>query len=260
MSSTLSSRASKAPAEPAGHRVSRETLILEAQHLTVRHGGRLEDVGFRLEPGQLVGLIGPNGAGKTTLLRCLAGALVPQGGVVLADGAPLLKMNGQERSRQVAWLPQSTPTPFGYTVRERVALAARSTEAVASALRATGLEHHAERAVTRLSGGERRRSALAATLAQDARCLLLDEPVAALDLGQALTTMRHLEAIARQGRTVLVALHDLRLAARWPDRTLLLHEGRLVADATPQELLDDPVLEAVYGVTGDDLRAYLTFS
>ncbi len=224
----------------------------------------LRGVTFSVRPGEAVALVGPNGAGKTTLLRALAG-LVPHGGQVHLDGWPAARMAPRERARRVALVRQQTALGVDFTVREVVAmgraphvgwaarLGAADAAAVDAALAATDLVALAGRSARRLSGGEQQRVALAQALAQDAPCLLLDEPTAHLDVRHQIDLLARARALADSGRTVVAALHDLDRAAAFARRMLVLHCGRLVADGPPESVLTPALLAAVFGVRAEPL-------
>lgn len=193
-------------------------------------------------PAGLVALVGPNGAGKTSLLRAIAG-LSRGAGEVLLDGRPLAP-------HRFAWAPAEREAAWPMACAEVVALGLPRPDpaAVMRALALTDTLRFARQPVTRLSSGERARVLIARALVADPPLLLLDEPVAHLDPAHALAVMELLRARGRAGAVVLVALHDLALARRFADRLLLLHEGRLVADAPPAEALSTANLAAVFGL------------
>ncbi len=219
-------------------------------------GARLVDgVSLVAEPGAVVGLVGPNAAGKTTLLRLLAGDLTPSAGEVRIDGRPL--GGPAELARRRAVLAQEHLLQFAFTVLDVVLMgryphrgtaAAGDDEAVARrAMARTDVAGLAARRYPTLSGGEKTRASLARVLAQEAPIVLLDEPTSSLDVRHQELVMQVLEGLAAAGGIVLVALHDLNLAARYTDRLALLHDGRLAAAGPTRDVLDADLLSAVYG-------------
>jgi iron complex transport system ATP-binding protein len=221
------------------------------------------DVSFAVGAGELVALCGPNGAGKSTLLRLLLGLHAPSAGRVTLAGEPIAALSRRQIARRAALLPQDAPADVPLSVREAVSLGrlphlgrlqpetAADVDAVARALDATDTTALADRPITELSGGERHRVHLARALAQEAPLLLLDEPIAGLDIAHQLAAMDLLRATADAGRAVVVALHDLALASRRCDRILLLAAGGLRADAPPAEVLTRETLADVFGVRAD---------
>jgi iron complex transport system ATP-binding protein len=239
--------------------------LVEVSGLAFSYGRRsvFRDVGFSIARGELVALCGPNGAGKSTLLRLLLGLHAPSAGRVTLAGAPLASLDRRQVARQAALLPQDAPSDLPLTVREAVALGRlphlgrfepetdADLAAVDRALKATDTSALADRPVTELSGGERHRVHLARALAQEAPLLLLDEPIAGLDLAHQLTAMALLRATVDRGHAALVAVHDLSLAARSCDRMLLLADGALRADAPPVEVLTPQNLERYFAVRAE---------
>ncbi|MFZ4382967.1 MAG: ABC transporter ATP-binding protein [Sandarakinorhabdus sp.] len=206
----------------------------------------LAPVTLALQPGSVTGVIGPNGAGKTTLLRALAGVSTGPG-AVLIDGKPV-----QPHPRTLAWLPASRDAVWPMTASALVTLglgpgAPPDAHAVAAALAACDAAHLAARAVNQLSTGERARVLLARALVARPAWLLLDEPIANLDPGHRLDVLALMAAEASRGAGVVLALHDLDLAARC-DRLLLIDGGRLIADGPPDIVLRDDLLTASFGV------------
>lgn len=224
--------------------------LITAHELSVP--GRLAGVSLDLQPGELVGVIGPNGAGKSTLLAALAG-VQRAGGLVLLDGRPLDRLPPRERARRIGYLPQAGHSAWALRVREVVAMGRlpwgdAGGEAIDAALAATGASALAGRRIDALSGGEQARVWLARVLAGQPRVLLADEPVASLDLYYQRAVMAALRSHADAGNAVLVALHDLGLAARHCDRLLLLAGGRAEAAGTPAAVLEPARLSQVYGL------------
>ena len=207
----------------------------------------------------MVGLLGPNGAGKSTILKLAAGTLRPNAGRVCLLGDEASRLPRREAARRVAVVPQEFTVQFPYTVRQIVemgrtprlnllgTLDADDHAAVDAALATTEIAHLADRVFNELSGGERQRVLLALALAQEGQVLLLDEPTAHLDIRWQIETLELLRRLnAERGLTILAALHDLNLAARYFSRLILLNK-RVVADGPPSRALEQELLGAVYG-------------
>lgn len=222
-------------------------------------GFALEGINLAVAQGERVALVGANASGKTTLLRLASGLLRPARGQVLLEGIDLRSLPRREVARQMALVPQHFHLPFAFQVSEVVemgrapfqgALSVGSSngKAVSQALSVTGTAHLAGRLFNELSGGERQRVILALALAQQPRLLLMDEPTAHLDIHhqhEILTMVRELNQ--KQGITVLVAIHDLNLAAQYCERLMLLHQGRIYAQGKPEQVLTVSNLQAAYG-------------
>jgi iron complex transport system ATP-binding protein len=194
--------------------------------------------------------VGPNGAGKSTLLQVLGG-LLPSSGDVAWQGEGLRRIPVLDRGRRLAWVPQETHVDFAFPVREVVAQGRFAWEddgaGVDEAIGALDLAHLAERPVTRLSGGERQRVMLARALATAAPLQLWDEPLAQLDVRHGLEVLELAKDLSRRGSTLLLSLHDLRVA-HCLDFVLMLDQGRLAAFGRPEEVLTPERIHAVFGV------------
>lgn len=249
--------------------------MISAERLSVHLNGRAvaRDVSFWINGGEFAALVGPNGAGKSSVLKALAG-VVPSEGEVRIAGHPADGMSVRERAGHLAWLPQTRPVAWNLMARDVAALGRfaqgaapfermgeADQRAVLEALEKAGAASLAERPFQALSGGEQARIHLARLLASPAPVLLLDEPCTALDVAHQLRLMATLEAEAAAGRTVLVVLHDLELAARFCPRVLVMQAGELVADGAPEAALSVEVLASVFGVRrGGDGRLDLPVS
>jgi ABC-type cobalamin/Fe3+-siderophores transport system ATPase subunit len=221
----------------------------------------LDGVDLELADGGMVALVGPNGAGKSTLLRCLTGLLRPTEGVVTFDDVPVPEIDRNVLARRIAFVPQESALPFSIRVGEFVELGRVPYEhpllgprpadraAVAAAIERVAIDELASRDVRELSRGERQLVLLALAVAQRAPFFVLDEPTVHLDLAHQVRVMELLRDLnAKDGSTVLAVLHDLRLAAHFFPRILVLDRGRLVADGSPRTTLDDALIRRVFGV------------
>ena len=246
-----------------------ETLMLtataapaiEAVGITVRAGGRalVDSVDLVVEPGEFVALVGPNGAGKSTLAAVLVGDLRPDAGEVRIEGRPIGEYRHRELARVRAVLPQQTRVDFPFPVAEVVLMGRHphlgrgqgpgpsDRAAAAEAMAATEIEPLAARAFPTLSGGEQARASLARVLAQSASVLVLDEPMAALDLRHQRRVVDLCRRLAGEGRAVLVVVHELNQAAA-ADRVGVMDRGRLVACGAPADVLTADRIEAIFGV------------
>lgn len=220
----------------------------------------LDGLSLALPAGCLTGIVGPNGCGKSTLLRVIDGVLEPAAGEALVEGDALDSLSARERAERIALLPQIHRTP-SMTVEALVScgryahmglfggLTEQDRQIVADSMRVAGVEHLAHKAARALSGGERQRAFIAMVLAQRARTVLLDEPTTYLDPRAALDVMGLARGLVHeQGMTGAVVIHDLPLALRFCDRIAVMDSGRIVAVGTPAEILDQGVLEQVFGV------------
>ncbi|MEU6128681.1 ABC transporter ATP-binding protein [Saccharopolyspora sp. NPDC047091] len=236
---------------------------LRGERLRLAYGDRVVVDGLDIDvpDGTITAVIGPNGCGKSTVLRALARLLAPQQGQVLLDGKQIHKMPTKEVARVLGLLPQSPQAPEGLTVADLVARgrhphqawyrqwSSDDEQAVAEALELTGIGDLAERAVDELSGGQRQRAWLSMALAQGTDLLLLDEPTTYLDLAHQVEV---LDLVGRlhdeSGRTVVMVLHDLNLAARYADRLVAMRDGAIVAQGAPGEVLTEELLADVFSL------------
>jgi iron complex transport system ATP-binding protein len=214
--------------------------------------------------GAFTGLLGPNGCGKTTLLKLMAGVLRPASGMVSLEGQALADMPRRAAARRVAVVPQDTHPAFDYSAIEIVLMGRhphlRPTQlegpgdlAIAhQSLEATGTLHLAHRPFTSLSGGERQRVVIASALAQQPDVLLLDEPTASLDLGYQLEVVALLRRLSREHDvTMVMATHDLNLAASMCDSLALLRDGRLLSHGPTTDVLTSENVRQLYDVEAD---------
>ncbi len=231
-------------------------MTFVCRDVTVNRGSTpvVKSVSLTIAPGEVVGLIGPNGAGKTTLMRAALGLLPFFGSCSLAE------MPVSSRARYATWLPQDREIAWPIPVETLVALgrtphgasisrlSSQDAEAVRRALEKADMWAFRDRIATQLSGGEKARVLLARALAQETPMLLADEPIAGLDPAHQIATMQVFNTLASDGRSVLVALHDLGLAARFCSRLVLMQAGRMVADGRPEDVLTAHNLAEVFGI------------
>ena len=216
---------------------------------------------FSLTQGKLLCVIGPNGSGKSTLLRIASGVLVPIQGSVRMREQDIFKLNRRAIARQLGYLPQETASLYDFTVEEIVrmgryphtrgmgSLDRTDLEVIQQSLRLTEMDALAQRPLSRLSGGERKRAFLASVLAQKPQILLLDEPTGALDIHHQVQFFRLLLDLARAGMAIAVATHEINLASLFSDTLLVLSGGKLVESGPPGQVLTPATIQAVYGET-----------
>ncbi|PRB18404.1 ABC transporter ATP-binding protein [Microbacterium sp. MYb62] len=241
---------------------------LDARRLRFGHGGRLlfDDMHLAAPGGSVTALLGPNGSGKSTLLRLIAGALRGGTETLALDGASLTAMRRRERAQHVALVEQEWSAAEGMTGRDIVGLGllphrgwlsfegeeADAAATDAALIRAGALEF-ADRDAGTLSGGERQRVNLARALAQRPTLLLCDEPTNHLDIRAQLDALALLRSLARDGMTVLAALHDLNHAAAFADRIVVIADGHVQAAGPPQEVLTRELIARVWHVDAEVL-------
>lgn len=234
---------------------------MELRQLRAGYGEHmvLDGVDLALRPGEVLALLGPNGSGKSTLIRAALGLLPLAGGQVLIDGADAAALSPRQRAQKAAYLPQTRPVPNITALR--MVLHGRFPHlpyprrfrqedyaAAMAALEQADAACLARRPMPELSGGQRQRVYLAMALAQDAPTLFLDEPTAFLDVSHQLEVGRLAGQLARQGKAVVLVLHDLPLALSTADRLAVLKGGRLLAVDGPEALCADGILNSVFGI------------
>lgn len=217
----------------------------------------LHNVDIQVEEGSFVGLIGPNGSGKSTLLRNIYRALTPESGAVYLNNTDIRKLTFRESALQMSVLRQESSTDFDYTVRELVMMGRaphhtmfesedeNDENIVTSALQKVGMLESEKRTLSTLSGGEKQRVLFARALAQSADFLILDEPTNHLDIYYKLQIM---ELVRSLNITVLSAIHDMDLACRYCDWLIVLKEGRVVGQGTPEDVVTPQMLQDVFHV------------
>jgi len=234
---------------------------LTARDLRLGYGDTVVVDGLDLDilAGTVTAVIGPNGCGKSTLLRALARLLPVRGGHVLLDGERIDRMPTRSVARVLGVLPQAPVAPEGLVVADLVARGRHPHQSwyrqwssddeavVAEALSWTGMAEFAERTVDSLSGGQRQRVWISMALAQGTEILLLDEPTTFLDLAHQVDVLDLVDRLNRErGRTVVMVLHDLNLAARYAGNLVAMRRGRIAASGPPAEVLTEDMLREVF--------------
>ena len=234
--------------------------VLQVDKLQIGYGSRcvLKEASFSIGKGEIVGIIGCNGAGKSTLLKTIRGLLPKQGGSVRYFGKPLEEYGDKELATKIAYLQQHVELGFGYTGKDIVMAGRypymkwweRESEADAklalACMEYTGTADLAERPINEVSGGQKQRILIAKVLAQQTPIIFLDEPTTGLDMVYQEEIFRFAKALAGQGKTVLMVVHELNLASKYCSRILLLGEGTLLADGAPLEVFTEELLSRAY--------------
>ncbi|MDP9403431.1 MAG: ABC transporter ATP-binding protein [Actinomycetota bacterium] len=241
----------------------RDQARLHGEHLRLAYDDTdvVADLSVEIPPGQITVIVGANACGKSTLLRALARLLKPKGGAVHLDGHDISRLPTKEVARRLGILPQQPVAPEGLTVADLVARGRAPHQgwftqwspadevAVVAALEATGTLALSARPVDDLSGGQRQRAWIAMALAQGTPLMLLDEPTTFLDLAHQVEVLDLLaELNAREGRTVVLVLHDLNQACRYAHHLIAMGGGAIVAQGRPAEVVTAELVEAVFGL------------
>lgn len=237
--------------------------LFQIRGLCVDVPGRrlIHDLDLDLPGGQVIALIGHNGSGKSTLLKVLARQIAPAAGMVGFAGRAITEYSPRDYARGLAFMPQNTPPAEGMTVRELVALGRypwhgalgrfgpADHAAVAAAMEECGIPQFADQLVDTLSGGERQRAWLAMMVAQQAGTLLLDEPISALDIAHQVEVLSLVRRMCHdQGRTAIVVLHEVNMAARFCDHVVAMKDGRLAMQGSAREFMQPDTLARIYGL------------
>lgn len=249
-----------------------DTDVIDVRGLSFAHDRshyQLRDVSLRIGRGQVCCLLGPNGTGKTTLLRCILGLLTPESGTVRIDGVNIRSLSSRQLARHVAYVPQNTATPFPFTTLD-IAVMGRTPylpltatpsradrRAAFDALERVGIAALADRSFSSLSGGERQLALFARALVQQADLLVLDEPTAALDYGNAVRILHLIRDLGQMGQSILMSTHQPDHAFTCADRAILLSDGHVAADGPPVDVVTGDQLSRLYGVAVHVVRTAL---
>jgi len=214
---------------------------------------------LQIQSGQILGIIGPNGSGKSTLLRIGSGVLLPLQGSVDLGERNIQKISRSNIAKILGYLPQELESLYDLSVEEVVSMGryphissfgswtAADRDAVARSLHFTEMQEKRNSPLSRLSGGEKKRTFLASVLAQEPKVMLLDEPTASLDIHHQIQFLSLLKILAADGMAIAVATHDLNLASLFSDRLLVLDQGKIAAVGDPKQVLSAELIHAVYG-------------
>lgn len=224
----------------------------------------LKDVSFHVKSNELVAILGVNGVGKSTLLKCINRILNPESGEIKINENNLNNFNLMQLAKQISYVPQSVRTSFSMNVFDVVLLGRRphifwrisdkDRDIVSQTLKLFRLEDFAFRGFHKLSGGERQRVIIAKAVAQDPHLFLMDEPTSDLDLKNQIEVMKNMRELISnnsQGKSAIIAIHDINIAARFADRIILMHEGGILSVGKPEEVLTTENIEKVFSVTNE---------
>lgn len=221
----------------------------------------LKDINLSISPSEFIGIIGPNGAGKSTLLKLIDGIFPDRENRILLNGAPIRSIPRKNLARILAYLPQETEMTFDFSVREVVRMgrfpylhgiqiySPEDEKVVEECINLLDIGEFRDRGYGELSGGEKQRVLIASALAQEPKILLLDEPTSALDLHHQIGIYQILKGLQTEhDLTVVVVTHDINLASQFCNRMLLMNQGAIVRDGTPNEVLQFKILQEIFGV------------
>jgi len=220
----------------------------------------IEHLNLAFPAGRVTAMVGPNGCGKSTLLAGLARLHQPSAGVVIVDGQVLARLSPREAGKRIGLLPQDAAAPDGLTVYDLVRFGRQPHQGLLRqwspedqamvdwAIEACDLKELVDRPLETLSGGQRQRAWIAMAVAQGTPLLLLDEPTAALDLGHQVEVFELIRHLAAQGRTVVMAVHDLSQACRYADHLVAMRDGKVIAQGAPADVVTPELVRHLYGI------------
>lgn len=237
-------------------------MILKAEHIDFSFGKRqiLKDISFEAKSGEFMSILGPNGVGKSTLFRCILNLLHPSSGTITIDGQKVDQMTAQELAQKIAYIPQFHNPTFNYSVLDMVLMGTASQlrmleapgnsqiKRAQEALARMKIDHLADHPYGFCSGGEKQLCLIARAIAQQAKILVMDEPSASLDFGNRIRVMETVRSLIADGYAVVQTTHDPEQAFLYSDKILALHDGRVLAWGTPQDVMRPELMSKLYGI------------
>lgn len=248
--------------------------MIRIEHLSYSFGKQpiLNDISLHVAQGSFTALLGPNGCGKTTLLRCIGGLLKPQSGTVILQGKELRDYNPRQLAQQLSFVRQQTSTDFEFTAFDLVMMGRNpyqkhlenesqsDRQLVEQCMRQTNTWHLRDSFPREMSGGELQRVMIARALAQSTPIMLLDEPTSNLDIAHQFDIMEMLSNICqRQGKTILLVVHDLNLALRYCPQAVLLHNYGIIAHGAIENVLTSNNIRTAFGIESEEVGGTLRF-
>ncbi|MDD2473864.1 MULTISPECIES: ABC transporter ATP-binding protein [unclassified Methanoculleus] len=239
-------------------------MSLEISHLSFAYSRRtrlvLDDVSFSVKKGDLLAVLGPNGVGKSTMFRCILGFLRNYKGSIRLNGKDIRTLDHKEIAKHIAYIPQSTYPVFNYTVLDVILMGTtnqlnllsvpgqKQIDEAYAAMDNLGITHLRNAGYGEISGGERQLALIARALVQKARILIMDEPTANLDYGNQFRVMCRISGLAQEGYIIILSTHNPDHAFLYANRTLMIYGGKVIADGTPEDVLDAKLIRDVYGM------------
>lgn len=240
--------------------------VLDVNELSYSYAEKriLNEIKLSVGKGEIFGILGPNGCGKTTLLKNLNRNLKPESGCIMVDGTDISSISKKEIAQKVAVVPQSNEIRFAFTVREIVTMgrmpfedslrgeSSEDLKIIDDAMEKTGIMGLANRHINTMSGGERQRVIIARAIAQTPQIILMDEPTLHLDINMQFEALDLIYNLSRENNlTVVIVSHDLPMVARYCDRMVLLHDKKIFAMGTPEEILTSENMRTVFNIDAE---------